>query len=267
MFVSEQRFNSFLKIIVAIGVFLTSCQSTQPSGEQVAEPTPTIEVAVPPKQTSAVDLTTEMKASHPWKIAFAPKFKFLGKTGELSSYWLPAWEAAEQAGVDFGVNVALIVSEALCDTDGECVEPQIRLIADLIEQDDIDGMVIAPFDSNRLALVVDKAIAAGIPTIAMDTAVNSDQLLTFVVFDNFAAGQVMGEWVVEQVEGTGKALILEGPADQQNALDRRNGFLAGLQSGNIDILDTQSADWVSRISMLPLCNPAKKPLRRSRAFC
>jgi ribose transport system substrate-binding protein len=77
----------------------------------------------------------------------------------------------------------------------------------------------------------------------MDTAVNSDQLLTFVVFDNFTAGRVIGEWVVEQLGGAGKVLILEGPPDQQNALDRRNGFLAGLRSGDIDVLDTQSADW------------------------
>jgi ribose transport system substrate-binding protein len=184
-----------------------------------------------------------MKATRPWKIVFVPKEKFYAKTGNLGAYWQPAWEGAKQAGKDFGINVELIALNVFCDTDAECVEPQIRLIADLIEQGDIDGMIIAPLDSNRLAPVVNKAIAAGIPTIAMDTPLNSDQLLTFVAFDNFAAGQVIGKWVVEQLEGTGKALILEGPTDQQNAVERRNGFLAGLQAGNIDVLDTQSADW------------------------
>jgi ribose transport system substrate-binding protein len=184
-----------------------------------------------------------VQVSEIWRIAFAPKFKFLGKTGALSSYWLPAWQGTQQAAKDIGVDVELIVSEELCDTDPECVEPQINLIADLIERGDIDGLVIAPFDSNRLAPVVDRAIAAGIPTIAMDTAVNSDRILTFVVFDNFTAGCIAGEWVVNQLAGTGKALILEGPSDQQNALDRRNGFLAGLHTGDIDVLDTQSADW------------------------
>jgi ABC-type sugar transport system substrate-binding protein len=54
---------------------------------------------------------------------------------------------------------------------------------------------------------------------------------------------VLGQWVVKQLGGKGNALILEGPADQQNAVERRNGFLAGLQGGDMDVLDTQPADW------------------------
>jgi ribose transport system substrate-binding protein len=208
-----------------------------------ATPTPMPEMAVPSEQIPAIDLITEIKASKPWRIAFVPKEKFYAKTGNLGAYWQPAWEGANQAGKDFGVNVELAALTALCDTDEECIEPQIRVIAGLIERGDIDGIIMAPLDTNRLAPVVNKAIAAGIPTIVMDTPLNSDRVLTFVVFDNFAAGQVLGEWVVEQLGGTGKALILEGPADQQNAIDRRSGFLAGLRNGRIDVLDTQSADW------------------------
>jgi ABC-type sugar transport system substrate-binding protein len=184
-----------------------------------------------------------MKASRPWRIAFIPKFKLLGETGKLSTYWQPAWEGAQKAGLDFGVNVQLITSDVRGSTDADYVEPQIRLVADLITRGDIDGLVIAPFDSNRLAPVIDKAITAGIPIIAMDTPVNSDRLLTFVAFDNFSAGKMIGERVVKQLGGKGKVLILDGPQDQQNAVDRRRGFLAGLQTGNIDVLNTKSADW------------------------
>ena len=186
---------------------------------------------------------TEMEASRSWRIAFIPKFKFFGETGSLSSYWQPAWEGAQEAALDFGIGVELITSDVLGNTDAEYVEPQIRLVADLIESGDIDGLVIAPFDSNRLVPVVDKAIEAGIHTVAMDTPINSNQILTFVVFDNFTAGQVMGEWVVSQLGGKGNALLLDGPQDQQNAIDRRKGFLAGLQTGDINVLNTKEADW------------------------
>ena len=188
---------------------------------------------------------TEKKATHPWRIAFIPKFKFLGKTGRLSSYWQPAWEGAQQAGMDFGVRVKLVTSQVNGSTDAEYVEPQIRLIVDLIARGELDGLVIAPFDSNRLAHVVDKAIAAGIPAIAMDTPVNSDRVLSLVAFDNFHAGRAMGEWVVHHLHGKGKAVILDGPQGQQNAVDRRNGFLAGLQTGDVDVLNIKSADWES----------------------
>jgi ribose transport system substrate-binding protein len=198
--------------------------------------------AAPAKPASVVDFS-ELKATHPWRIAFIPKFKFYGENGRLSSYWQPAWEGAQKAGREFKVKVRLVTSEVRGRTDAEYVEPQIRLVADLIAQGQLDGLVIAPFDSDRLAPVVDKAIAAGIPTVALDTPINSDRVLTLVAFDNFAAGDTMGKWVVKQLGGGGKALILDGPQNEQNATDRRKGFLAGLKTGNIDILNTKSADW------------------------
>jgi len=207
-------------------------------------PSTTVSANLPTAQATAQSLNfIEIKASHPWRIAFIPKFKFLGETGKLSSYWQPAWEGAQQAGADFGVQVDLVTANTLGSTDADYVEPQIRLVADLIEKHEIDGLVIAPFDSNRLAPVVEKAIAAGIPVIAVDTAINSERTLTFVVFDNFSAGKAMAEWVVKQLGGQGKVLLLDGPQDQQNAVDRRNGFLAGLKSGKIEVLNAQSADW------------------------
>jgi ribose transport system substrate-binding protein len=234
--------SNLLKALMGLGLLLAGCQD-KAATPPVAGAAQEVQVIPALEQTPTVDLTTELKASQAWRIAFVPKEKFYARTGNLGAYWQPAWEGAEQAGKDFGVEVKLMALDVFCETDAECVEPQIRLIADLIERGDIDGLVVAPLDSDRLAPVVNKAIAAGIPTLAMDTAVNSDQLLTFVTFDNFAAGQIIGKWVVEQLGGRGKVTILEGPSDQQNAVDRRNGFLAGLQGGDIDVLDTQSGDW------------------------
>jgi ribose transport system substrate-binding protein len=185
----------------------------------------------------------EIKAAHPWRIAFVPKFKFFGETGALSSYWQPAWEGAQKAGADFNVSVRLVTSNILGSSDPDYVEPQIRLIADLIAMGVTDGLVIAPFDSNRLAPVLEKAAQAGISVVSMDTPVNSDRLLTAVAFDNFTAGRDLGAWVARRLGSKGNALILDGPQHQQNAVDRRNGFLAGLDTGNIKVLNIKSADW------------------------
>ncbi len=220
---------------------LTACTSPSVIAPQTQPLAATIKTSSG-APTSSIDLTP-VKATRPWRIAFVPKFKFLQETGKLSSYWQPAWEGARQAGQDLSVKVELVTARVPGSSDAEYVEPQIRLVADMIKRGDVDGLVIAPFDSIRLAPVVDKAVAAGIPTIAMDTPVNTDRLLTFVVFDNVKAGQVLGEWVVKQLGRPGKVLILDGPPDQQNAVDRRNGFLAGLKTGNIDVLDARSADW------------------------
>ena len=230
-------------IVVGLALLLSGCRQAVTTITPADISTAKQIISGEEESIPTVDLSIEMQATQPWRIAFVPKEKFYAKTGNLGPYWQPAWDGAEQAGKDFGVNMILIALQEACDTDAACIEPQIRLVAELAERDDIDGIILAPLDSNRLAPVTNKAIAAGIHVLAMDTAVNSDQLLTFVVFDNYKAGEIIGDWVVEQLGGTGKVLILEGPPDQQNAVDRRNGFLAGLQSGNMDVLDTQSADW------------------------
>jgi len=233
--------NPFLPIVSAV-FFLLAGKAAYAQSLTTDSSSPKAAAAAPVKPAGAVDFS-EIKATHPWRIAFIPKFKFFGESGRLSSYWQPAWEGAQKAGADFGVSVRLVTSEVRGRTDADYVEPQIRLVAELTAQGQLDGLVIAPFDSDRLAPVVDKAIAAGIPTVALDTPINSDQVLTLVAFDNFAAGDTMGKWVVKQLGGGGKALILDGPQNEQNALDRRKGFLTGLETGNIDVLNTKSADW------------------------
>jgi ribose transport system substrate-binding protein len=121
------------------------------------------------------------------------------------------------------------------------VEEQIRIVEDLIQQG-VDAIAISPTDTNGLAPVVEQAIEAGIPVVVHGTPVNSDMPLTFVGFDNTAAGRVMGEWVKEQIGGSGKVLILEGPPGHQNANNRRDGFLAGLGDG-VEVLSQQRAQW------------------------
>lgn len=234
------RFLLFLFVFLTV-LAVPGC-TTSPAPTALPETSNPAASAGVVKPTQMVDFT-EIKASRAWRIAFIPKFKLLGATGKLSSYWQPAWDGAQKAGTDFGVQVRLVTANTQGSADTDYVEPQIRLVADLIEQGEIDGLVVAPFDSNRLAPVIEKAIAAGIPVVAMDTPVNSDQLLTFVTFDNFAAGEALGKWSVQKMGGKGNALILDGPQDQQNAIDRRNGFFAGLKTGEVEILNTKSADW------------------------
>lgn len=238
-------------IFVVFLVLGLGCQQNEATPRtEVSVVTPTVlSTPVPLSEAvTQVDLDKKIEASQSWKIDFIIKDKRVAGELSMSPYWISAWEGAQQAGEEFGVDLELGLITSGCQTDTECVEPQIRLVADLIAQGETDGLIIAPIDSNRLVPVVEKVIAAGIPTIVMDNALNTEEILTFIVFDNFMAGQAMGEWVVEELDGTGKALILEGPNDQQNAIDRRDGFLAGLQAGDIEILDIQSADWETSIA-------------------
>ncbi|MGB0564313.1 MAG: sugar ABC transporter substrate-binding protein [Spirulinaceae cyanobacterium] len=178
-------------------------------------------------------------ATEPHRILFALKDTYDAETdthGDL--YQAQVWQGAVAAAEELGVEVELLPNE--CHT---CVESQIRAIAARLEEGDLDGIVVMVTDSVRLATILERAIAQGVPVIAMDTPVNTDQLLTFVVFDNFTGGRLMGEWLAYQVEGQGNVLLLDGALQQQNAIDRKQGFLDGLRTGEINVLDTQSGDW------------------------
>lgn len=219
----------------AIALGMTGCQ-TQTSEPELSV---TQTSAQPRSHKQSFVIPEEMQASKRWKIAFFGKDDIDPLTGKARDlYQAQAWKGAKQAADDFGVQVQLVANK--CQT---CVEDQIRAIARTIDSGEVDGMIIMATDSVRLARVVEKAIDAGIPAIAMDTPVNSERLVTLVVFDNYTAGVRMGEWVVEQLGGRGRVLVLDGALEQQNAIDRRNGFLAGLQQGNIEILDSKSANW------------------------
>ncbi|HSH04570.1 MAG TPA: sugar ABC transporter substrate-binding protein [Anaerolineae bacterium] len=214
---------------------LMACQSTSPT------PTPTATIVTPTATTSTlnIDLTSEITASQPWRIAFLGKGNINPDTNiPTDLYQANAWLGAEQAATDFGIDLQLLPNP--CQT---CVEDQIRTVATLIDQGDLDGIIIMPTDSIRLAAVVEKAIAQGIPVIAMDTPLSSEQLTTFVAFDNYLAGQTLGRWVSEQLSAQDNVAILAGPVDHQNAQERRNGYITGLKNNQINVVATESANW------------------------
>lgn len=228
----------FAMLLAGAVVWSLNAKVESPPVFQANEPASTA-----PTSASNMLLLPEVRAKHPWRIAFIPKFKLLGKTGKLSAYWQPAWEGAKKAGDDYGVTVSLVTSPVLGNEEVDYVEPQIRLVAELTKDHTVDALVIAVFDSNRLAPVINKAVSAGIPVLTLDTRVNTDRVLSFIAYDNYAAGAQMGQWVVHKLNGRGKVLLLDGPQDQQGAVDRRKGLLAGLRSGNVEVLNTKSGDW------------------------
>jgi len=215
---------------------MTGCRAPEAPPAAETETAPT--AAASPTPTATIP-DTEIKATQPWRIVFAVKDRRDPSTGIIvDPNWERAWQGAQQAAEDFGIEVTLLPNP--CQT---CVEDQIRAISDLIERGDVDGLALGAVDSLALVPVVEKAIAAGIPVVAVDTPLNSDRLVTTVGFDNYAAGRVLGEWMADQLPSRSQVAILNGPLDHQNAIERRDGFLVGMQKNNLDIVATASADW------------------------
>ncbi|MGA0197734.1 MAG: sugar ABC transporter substrate-binding protein [Prochlorotrichaceae cyanobacterium] len=227
--------------IICLAVGLLSCHSPEeqppvtlspsPSGPQTAS---VQSLEDEPLQVSEV-LPDFLPARQAWPLVYV-----------LKTRSVPYWQRMERSALEWGkaLGIQLTVLGADQPQTTEFVEDQILLIDQQLTEGSLKGLILGPADSVQLVPIVEKAVAQGIPVITVDTPLNTDAPISFVGFDNRGACQAIGTWVVEQLGEVGQVLILEGSQHHDNALERSQGFLAGLQTGQeIIVLDSQPADW------------------------
>jgi D-xylose transport system substrate-binding protein len=93
--------------------------------------------------------------------------------------------------------------------------------ADLTKGDCI--LVVAPVDSVASAQIVAKAKAQGVPVIAYDRLIQSNNLSDYVSFDGVAVGKVQGQYIVDHYKdfvktGHKNAVMINGAQTDNNAL-------------------------------------------------
>ena len=173
------------------------------------------------------------KTDRHFKIAYVMKAEEAG-----NPYWPRVRAGAMRAATDLGIEVVVQVP----DPQSYDVAKQINLVNALADSD-IDGMVITPIDTQALAEPVEALVAKGKVVIVQDTPLNSQQVLTQITTDNFNEGLRIGRWLSETLSGGGDVAILEGPSQSLNAVERRNGFLSGIATGRLNIVDIRPTNW------------------------
>ncbi len=118
-----------------------------------------------------------------------------------------------------------------------------------------DFVAIQAFGIGTLTQPVQKMIDAGIPVIDMDTLIAPlDQIKvhSFLAPDNEFMGASVTQALVNAIGGKGKIIMTQGALGHTGAQGRAKGFQAVLkQYPNIEVLDTQPADWdVSKTARL-----------------
>ncbi|MDJ0732011.1 MAG: sugar ABC transporter substrate-binding protein [Crocosphaera sp.] len=190
-------------------------------------------------------ITHKGRATKPWHLAY------LFKTNS-DPFWQEMTKGVEKISEELGIKPTVKFTEKQPNTLGD-VKKQITLILEVVENNNIDGLIIAPEDSIQLVPIIEKVREQGIPVIVIDTPIDTEQILTFVTFDNFAGGKILGEWVINKITTSSQknkninVLILEGSLHEENTIERRQGFLEGLtianQNYSLDILDMKTANW------------------------
>ncbi len=113
-------------------------------------------------------------------IAVIPK-------GTTHEFWKSVHAGAEKAGQELGVNI--IWKGPLREDDRE---DQIKVVENFINMR-VKGIVLAPLDDTALVPVVTDAVRAGIPVIAFDSSIKTDEIVSFVATDNYRGGKLAGE--------------------------------------------------------------------------
>ena len=125
--------------------------------------------------------------------------------------------AAEKAGVKF-IQLAAEKGE---------LSKQLAIVEDMITRK-VNAIAIAPVDSAGIAPAVNKALAAGIPVVAVDTGVSGADITSYVATDNIKAARVQGEWAATQVKSGDTVIYVTGDQGQSTGRERKQGFLDGL---------------------------------------
>jgi len=149
--------------------------------------------------------------------------------GSTHEYWKSIHAGAVKAVRDLaekGVKVDIIWKGPLREDDRE---QQTQVVEGFISQG-VQGIVLAPFDSHALVRPVEEAARAGIPTVVVDSALDSSQIVSYIATDNRKGGALAADCMGELLHGKGTVLLLRYQEGSASTQAREEGFVERLRS-------------------------------------
>ena len=146
------------------------------------------------------------------RVAVIPK-------GTSHIFWQSIRAGAEKAGKEADAEIIWIGPERESNR-----EKQIQIIDDFIVQK-VSGVVLAPIDNKALVPSVERLYARGIPCVIIDSAVDTDKYVSFVVTDNYKGGVIAAKRMGEILNGKGKIIVVKCMPGSASTTERENGFI------------------------------------------
>ncbi|MDR9467242.1 substrate-binding domain-containing protein [Marinospirillum sp.] len=133
------------------------------------------------------------------------------------------WRVAQVRAVEKALAEHSDIDFIYTDAQGE-TSLQARHIEKLAEQG-VDLIITSPRDQDALAPVIEQVYRQGIPVILLSRSINNDSYTSFVTLDNKAIARSAGRYLVDELEGQGHILMLEGVDGASTTQDRAEGFM------------------------------------------
>lgn len=163
------------------------------------------------KDTAVTEVETEEDVEDDERYVAVIMKSFAG------DFWKTVELGALQAGEDLGVKVTVEGA----DTESN-IEQQIKMVENAVLKQ-ADAIAIAVLDSEGLVPAVNAAADKGVIMLTFNGLLNSDRITTHVATDNWAAGEMAGEALVEATGGKGKVAIIGAAEGVKNNRDRSDG--------------------------------------------
>ncbi len=202
---------SIFAVCIAVAVF--GCNRSGPKGAGAGKK---LTIAVIPKGTS----------HEFWKSIHAGSIK---AARELSTQ---------------GIQVEVIWKGPLREDDRE---QQIQVVEGFTAQG-VDGIVLAPLDNRALARPIEEAKTANVPTVIIDSAVDTNSLVSFVATDNRKGGMLAADRLGQLLGGKGKVIMLRYAEGSASTEEREAGFLQEIKQKypNIELISTDQYGGATR---------------------
>ncbi len=135
---------------------------------------------------------------------------------------------------------------------------QIRDIDNMIEQG-MDVIIIAPYESDSIISVIEKANTRGIPVIIVDRKVNTSNYTAFLGADNVEVGKIAGKQIISLSKGHANVIEIKGESITSPGTERSSGFKQIIDqypnikriSINVDDFNSPNSKYVKILDSIP----------------
>src|SRR6478735_8392381 len=154
-------------------------------------------------------------------IAVIPK-------GTTHEFWKSIHAGSNKAAQELtaqGTEVEVIWKGPLREDDRE---QQIQVVEGFTTQG-VNGIVLAPLDDRALVRPVEDAKRASVPTVIIDSGLQTDAIVSFVATDNRKGGSLAADRMGQLLNGKGKVLVLRYAEGSASTTEREEGFLTEIK--------------------------------------
>jgi len=155
-----------------------------------------------------------------------------------SEFWQRIRAGAEEAArADPGVKLAVLAPAQEIN-----IDQQVSILEDQILKR-VAALAVAPAGVAEIIPVLDKARAAGIPVVIVDTDIPWPHRVSFIGIDNRLGGRLAGEYILKQIGGKGKVAVIRGVIGVATQEDRLAGFRDAIAGASgVELVAVQPAN-------------------------